>query len=767
MPTKSRAGNGLSLGRRLLAVAAWGAVLAAGLEAGLPLATARAQAPGPATPPAAVVEETDPAILALRGSNPTSAEQLVHAMQVTLGLGRLDEMRRYADRLDPAAVTPDELLQLHRRFGSGFFLKLDDEKRFGAKTAAFSRSVMKAAADARRSEARLNELIGVLATGTQVERAAAGVALREAGVAAIPPLIRALGDPAQAAAHPRIRLTLGLLRSEAVWPLIAALDSGNEALAARAAATLADLETRQATPFLVRPFLDASLGVEYRRAAGRALQALVGVAPTREDAAIYLNKRFEAYMNGALPRRPDENDQIVLWQWDATAKTVAPQRYSRAAASFLIAAQLLRDLAALEPDNDRYRRMELVARLQAIKLQVGRATPLDRKSKLWTAALALGADDLEAVLQEALALKLHAAAIGTLELLGATGDVSLVQSKTGVVERPVAAALRHPSPHVRFAAAQAILQLDPHTRYAGSSRLLETLCFFVRSAGRQRALVAHPRRAEAQSIVGLLVSMGYSAESATTGRELLRLAHRNPDIRFVLISSWLDGPSAWQTVQRLRENRRTAQLPVGLYTRAPEFERIKVQAKNDPLVVVMPRPHSIRGLSTYSHQLHTLSEKRTVSDVTRLQFARIAIQALRKMVESPHDYDFYNLRSITEDLLTAIRNPLVAEDAAMALGALGDSQSQTALADVASDNNLPLSLRKTAAAAFKKAVEAHGVGLTIDQIRKQYQRYNKSKVLDRETQKVLASLLDTIEAPSKRAAEKKGGAAGAAKAPAS
>ena len=95
---------------------------------------------------------------------------------------------------------------------------------------------------------------------------------------------------------------------------------------------------------------------------------------------------------------------------------------------------------------------------------------------------------------------------------------------------PLIEALSHPNRRVRFAAARAIVKLQPEGTFAGASRLAEVLGYFAGSQGKRRVLAAHPRRAVAQTLGGLLADAGFEAESATTGAELIRRAVRSPDL---------------------------------------------------------------------------------------------------------------------------------------------------------------------------------------------------------------------------------------------
>ena len=62
----------------------------------------------------------------------------------------------------------------------------------------------------------------------------------------------------------------------------------------------------------------------------------------------------------------------------------------------------------------------------------------------------------------------------------------------------------------------------------------------------------------------------------------------------------------------------------------------------------------------------------------------------------------------------------------------------------------PLADRQAAADAFRVAVQKHGLLLTRAQLQTQYDLYNTSEQLDRDTQKVLSDILDAMEGPSRK-----------------
>lgn len=199
--------------------------------------------------------EKDPAILAVREANPTTPEQLAWAVRVTLDLGRVDEAKRYLTQLVAAKPSSEVLLALHARYGADYFRRLkaaqplqpEGEKLAEAALAA----VRKQATDANR----LIVLVGKLLDPSPITRRDAEAGIKDAGPAAVEPLVKVLADPGRSDEHAAVQRMLMLLGPQAVEPLIGVLESDDPALKARVFAVLGALRTRRATPYLVRPAL--------------------------------------------------------------------------------------------------------------------------------------------------------------------------------------------------------------------------------------------------------------------------------------------------------------------------------------------------------------------------------------------------------------------------------------------------------------------------------------------------------------------------------
>jgi hypothetical protein len=131
--------------------------------------------------------------------------------------------------------------------------------------------------------------------------------------------------------------------------------------------------------------------------------------------------------------------------------------------------------------------------------------------------------------------------------------------------------------------------------------------------------------------------------------------------------------------------------------------------------------------------------------------ASIAIDALAKLAEDSEKYGFYDLMRLEPRMQQALLTPASAAQASRVLGLLGSPGAQQSLIEFASSAMQPLADRQAAAEALRVAVNRRGLLLTRTRLQQQYDLYNASEGLDRGTQEVLASILDTLETPTRKA----------------
>jgi hypothetical protein len=532
--------------------------------------------------------------------------------------------------------------------------------------------------------------------------------------------------------------------------LVVATETADDALRSQLFSVLGSLDAMAAVPVLVRPAVNeptTDAGV----AARKALLQIVGRIPERWEAELYLQREARAALAGNPVGDVDEQGRVQIWQWDDATKTGRPLSLLASDASLLVAARLAGELHRLAIDDPAFQQLYLLTRLHTDKTLAGLDQPLSQGAgTAHDEAVAAGPHVVEAVLEDAVAQDLTAAAIAAIEVLGETGDERLLQSAGGRPRR-LGLALRHPDRRVRFAATEAIRAIDPQFPFPGSSFLPEALAYFASSHGSRRVLIAHPRIDYGQTLAGMAAELGFEADTAQTGRQALLLAQQNPDYEFVLVSDSISRPAVSEFLQQLRRDPISSRLPVGLMARRENFLSMERVTDGDRLTEVFPRPHSASVMTEQVARLLARAGRDATGYDERMSQATAALEHLAHLATNERTYGFYDLFRYQDAIERALETPALAAKAARVLGALGSPSAQQALVTMASQHARPLANRQAASEAFAEAVQRRGLLLTRSEILMQYDRYNTSRNLDPETQQLLASLLDAIEAPSQSA----------------
>lgn len=538
-------------------------------------AAAKPAAGGDGTKPAksrALPIPDDPAAQTILASTPATPDEFVRAIRNLMDLGYPAHAGTFLDILEKTNPPAETWAEILSKYGSDFFLELSREKTLQPAGARVARTALKAADALAKDPTRIRQAIGDVNSPDEATRRRAFGALRQIGAPAIPLLIEFLADESRAADHRRVQAVLVELAPFAVEPLIGTLEAENGALRARAIETLTVLKSPRALGYLVRLSLPNEPDAGLRAAAREALTSLVDSPPDARDAEHYLRRRIGDLMAGTLPVPLGVDQRGELWHWDAAAKQPRPKRYHQRELCAVEAARLARELDVIAPDSLDARRVYLAARLEADKLLGGLDAPLVQDDgSAFAAAKQRGVAAVEDLLAEMLRRGRPVAAICAAEVLGEIGDAALVRSAGGT-PRPLVQALAQTDRRLRFAALRTIIKLDPQAPFAGSNYVGESLAFLANSVGSRRVLVAHHRLEEARTLAGLLQTMGYQADTATTSRGVFLQATRQPDYEFALLSETLSGPSIKELLPQLRHDKKTASLPIGVLVNMAVFQ---------------------------------------------------------------------------------------------------------------------------------------------------------------------------------------------------
>lgn len=242
----------------------------------------------------------------------------------------------------------------------------------------------------------------------------------------------------------------------------------------------------------------------------------------------------------------------------------------------------------------------------------------------------------------------------------------------------------------------------------------------------------------------MLAAHGYEAEIAGDEHSLEILATTMPDCELILIDMSIAHEASGKIVASLRRDVRTALIPIGITATTTSFDRAQWLAMQYPRVrafIDAPTEEAAQILVT---ELAAVGADVLVPGEMRLAQAQQALAWLASRGETSDQIE--TLRHL-EPALNEAFFVSPSKDAVIALlPTEGTPSSQRLLVDLVSNAMLPTERRKAAADAFGRSVKRFGTMLTTGQIVMQYDRYNASQGQDRETQQLLGSILDHIEA---------------------
>jgi hypothetical protein len=261
-------------------------------------------------------------------------------------------------------------------------------------------------------------------------------------------------------------------------------------------------------------------------------------------------------------------------------------------------------------------------------------------------------------------------------------------------------------------------------------------------------LIGDPRAERARTLAGMLDALGFDVTTVSTGRQFALQAFSSPDCCFGLMGDAIDNPRFEELIQILRRDARTADLPIGVLFREQNTDNVKRFAESDPLSLALAYPQTGADMAADAKQLLLAAGRRQMPMDERIRHALFALDTFAKFAEGD-DYEFYDVMRQESKIREAMASSVLATKAARVLGLVGSPTAQRSLVEFASMQVWAIADRQAAVEAFKTAVERRGLLLTRRQLIEQYDRYNRSGTLDQDTQNVLASILDAIEAPSR------------------
>lgn len=665
----------------------------------------------------------------------------VRDVLVLVDLGEPEFAKPIFDSLVALDLSDDQRVALVREFGTARIHRLAREEALGPQAREFVVACIEAVGKASRSDEELSQLVDQVKTGSDAARRRAIEGLQAAGEDAAKACLAELAKTDEESQQNHLREALVRLAPLSTPLIAAALDAPTPAVRAQAAWALGQIGDRVSLARLAAVAAGQDANAAPGRAARWSIEKMTGEQPSPYSAAELLKAEIENTLAGSPPRRPNEEGRIQYWTWNGEAGRPTAITLPAEQAGRLHAAVLASDLWRLNEGSPRNATQALALRLHAQWLL----------SQLSANGVELPGPQLADTTNEALNTALEfanqedyvGAQVGLCEALGERRVPAVLYTTDGT-RSPLANALRSPHPAARFAALSAILKISPPAPFPGSSAVADALVGFALSTGERSAVVAMPRNNLAADTAGLLAVEGIEGRITNMGSGAVRLARESPDVEFLLLDLSILRPGARETLFQVRRQSETSVLPVALLAPEGRLAQAKQIAREHDRVIAVYRPHTDQAMTDIVAQLESIAPVGLPTAEQRAEYARQALEWSRGLLSDGPS--FYNLQTRSDQLLAAAISTPAPEDSIKSLRELGTPASQLELAQLASQAVLPIETRDNAAAAFDQSVKQHGLLLTTKEIVAQYDRYNASEEEDAETQRVLGSLLDSIEA---------------------
>jgi len=683
-------------------------------------------------------EERNPILRALAASNPNTLLDLARAVQITMDLEREDQTKVYIDQLLKIEATDLDWFELQRKYSTSFLLDLNSRESLAAESGQLFEKMRNAVDRVNSAPDRLDSLVKQLSLTDRVARSQAFFDLKGLGEPGAAALINVLADESRTDEHQTVLDALGQFGLGSVPPLMAGLSGPSERVQMVSAFLLGNFKTTRSVEMLLGAVLANKTG-QTRTRALESIELLLGEVPDEKTFEATVFKSANNFLNNRVELVEDYEGKVFVWRWQ-DSKLVG-LKLAPLAATRKMALDRAANLYAHDPSNEKYRRLYFLCLLDSAKSISGISLPLDLKpfldSPLRDPKL------VEVVLADALDANRIPAAIAATELLSKVGDASLLSGSQGRLS-VLLRALTFGDRRLQFAATMTVLQLAPKSPFPGSTHVVRSLVHMVSAAGYSKTVVGHIERTEAQNMVAALRTVRMNGQVATTSRELFDTATLDADVEFILISESMHSPGFAELVQQLRSDWRLRTVPIGVLYR-DESKRAKRFADSDPLTIAIPWTTNSELLARQVSRLTSLNSVDRVATIERAIHADQAAEWLVKLAEDKKMASVFELAPFERQLVTALFVPGVSKSISQVLAGFGSRRAQLALLRLADDGSQMLEDRIAAVKAFDSAINRAGILLTKNEIELQYTRFNAAEFENAESQKILASILDSIE----------------------
>lgn len=644
-------------------------------------------------------------------AEPQTLKERMDAILLVVKLARPELAKQYLSEILASDLTEEQLIQLRDDYGTATFLSLTNVEGLNPEASQLLDKITTAVKGMVNDSAYANKLLPKL-NGTARERSEALNELRALGAAAVPPILSAIEN--ETLNRDVLVYNLTRLGDEAVPPIIGALASDSSKIRSAASEALGRLGTRNDVIWLwstaFAPDIPEGVQQNARQAIARILFGEARLA-NRVTSYGMSAKLLEAAIDYLTNQhtwgvRYEDMELIPVWTWDTQNATLIKTESTRKHAAIHYAERLAREASELSPTNEDAPVVLLAAKMVRDIEAAGWDKPIAvGPGTAHDLAVTAGPDTCNQVLHLAIDHNITGAALSAVSALGLNGSRSILNQSTP--PPAIVAALDYPHPRVQFAAAVSILQWEPQKAFRGSRRVTEILARAIRSNSKRESVVIDPNAERGSTTATLFSELGFRPSVTKTGMEGFRHAASHGDVELAVLHPNTIRWELTQTIENLRSDSRTKNLPLVIYGPASlrgRFDTIQNRFQN-----VVYINETVSSLDVHRQLQPVFAQMTPPALTTEQRTAQISAAAYwLRWIATSASPGVFDITPFEPELIEASSNPLVADDAIVALGGIATPTAQQRFLELAESPSTDAEIRRRAALQLAFHIQRFG-----------------------------------------------------------
>jgi len=625
-------------------------------------------------------------------------------------MGKYKEAASYFEVFAASKPSNESLLELQRRHGPAFLLRLSAKEPVRPAAERLIKLVSRAVSQSKEDPQRVAQAVELL-SGDVHDRALGMARLQLIGVRALPALMLAVArsrDPALSGSAARAIRYMGF---DAVPALVVVLDSRNAKMVQFALLALTALGDPSAVPWIralqqnrkrlgpVRARAEVALEQITRKPAERL--------PSAKDMLLAEARRHYHRLYDPL----EDRSTVRVWSWSDKTGLSIRDMPGEVAADWL-AWDACRRAYGLVPTDP-----AVLALYVCVGLAQEELLPPDdpwhvSAQSARSLARVLPWRRLSACLTQAMADGKGRVVRRLCEILGQVGREEMLRAWSPH-RCPLMQALAWPDRRVQMQAALAVVHLRPRQRFPGSADVLAVLQQGLRLQQKLRVLLIDADPSRPAEYRRRWEKLGWGADVAPSGPQARRMLTEGAPFDLVCVQGDTKRPGVIEALQMLRGHERARPLPIIVVVSLEQRRALTAKFRQIPRLWLLP---SGTTPEQFAERVGPLVKRLGLTAWSAKQCDALATTVLDLLLALARDRACpFDVVTVQPSLLDILNHAAHGPRAAQLLGLIPTRAAQVALYEKTLGTTTPAKLRAAAMAGLAESLRCHGVQMSAQQ----------------------------------------------------